>query len=105
VAQRNASAGLDAVAAVCATRRVAKEPQRLGVSDARIQFPSIVEAAADGARFVVTLYGKDRCAIVSMEDLQRLVELKQEPAKRRHWLFRPFPMEAGRPGVSPPDRP
>ena len=48
-----------------------------------MQFPAIVDAAADGKRFVVTLYGKDRCAIVSMEDLQRLVELKQEPAKRR----------------------
>ncbi len=48
-----------------------------------MQFPAIVDAAADGKRFVVTLYGRDRCAIVSMEDLQRLVELKQEPAKRR----------------------
>lgn len=62
---------------------VAKDPQRLGVGEARMHFPSIVDAASDGARFVVTLYGKDRCAIVSMEDLQRLVELKQEPAKRR----------------------
>lgn len=48
-----------------------------------MQFPAIVDAAADGKRFVVTLYGKDRCAIVSIEDLQKLEQLKQEPAKRR----------------------
>lgn len=82
-AQRNASAGLDVVAADCTKRRVTKEPQRLGLSEARMQFPSIVDAATEGARFVVTRHGKDRCAIVSMEDLQRLVELKQKPAKRR----------------------
>jgi prevent-host-death family protein len=82
-AQRNASAWLDVAAADCTKRRVAKEPQRLGLSEARMQFPSIVDAATEGARFVVTRHGKDRCAIVSMEDLQRLIELKQEQAKRR----------------------
>lgn len=50
---------------------------------------SIVEQAARGERFLVTLYDRDRCAIVSTQDLQRLEELdaagkaRPKEAKRR----------------------
>ncbi|MFN7591167.1 MAG: type II toxin-antitoxin system Phd/YefM family antitoxin, partial [Planctomycetota bacterium] len=68
---------------------MAKEPQRLGVGEAREQFRSLVDAAADGARFVVTRHGKDRCAIVSMEDLQRLVQrFRNSPSWRAERLRR-----------------
>lgn len=57
------------------------QAERIGVRDAREAFPTLVDAAHEGARFVVTLYGKDRCAIVSMEDLQAL-EVLQATGKR-----------------------
>ena len=54
------------------------------MKEARRVFPTIVEQSAAGARFVVTLYGSDRCAIVPAEDLARLLELEaRKPAKRR----------------------
>jgi len=63
---------------------VTNEPTRIGVRDARMQFPSLVDEAAEGARFVVTLYGNDRCAIVPMGDLAKILEVDaRKPAKRR----------------------
>jgi antitoxin (DNA-binding transcriptional repressor) of toxin-antitoxin stability system len=63
---------------------VTKQPQHLGVGDARSDFPSIVESASEGARFIVTRYGCALCAIVPLSDLPESMRPEQEkPAKRR----------------------
>lgn len=56
--------------------------QRIGVRAARAEFPTIVDAAHEGARVIITSRGEDRCAIVSLEDLQAL-EALQATGKRR----------------------
>lgn len=61
-----------------------KQPQRLGIGEARMALPSVIDAAADGERFIVTLYGKDRCAIVPLSDLPESMRPAQDkPAKRQ----------------------
>jgi prevent-host-death family protein len=58
------------------------EPQRMGVREIRAVLPSVVDRAHDGERFVITVRGEDRCAVVSLDDLAALAVAKK-PAKRR----------------------
>jgi prevent-host-death family protein len=62
------------------------EPVRIPTQDARSRFAAVVEDVAfRGKRYVVTSHDRDRAALVSREDLAKLVELeaKSKPAKRR----------------------
>lgn len=59
---------------------------RYGVREARRILPTLIENVAEqGARVVITNFGEDRVAVVSVADLRRLEELdaKKKPAKRR----------------------
>jgi prevent-host-death family protein len=61
-------------------------PTSLPVHDFRNNLSDIVERAAfKSERFVVTSHGRNRAALVSMEDLAKLqqIEAKPRPAKRR----------------------
>lgn len=53
--------------------------------EARGNFAALVEEAAAGRRYVVTHYGRERCALVSVEDLRRLeeIERRSKPAPKR----------------------
>lgn len=63
---------------------VTNEPTKLGIRAVRAILPSVVNAAAEGECFVITNHGAERCAIVSMDDLQFLQEQRAaKPAKRR----------------------
>jgi prevent-host-death family protein len=61
------------------------KPTSLPVHDFRTKLSEIVERAAfKGERFIVTSHGRERAALVSIEDL-RLIEEKSanKPAKRQ----------------------
>lgn len=63
---------------------MATKPRELGVREARRIFPTIVDAAAKGALFIITFHGKPQCAVVPMEAMERLDEPEpRKPAKRR----------------------
>lgn len=63
---------------------MSKEPTRLGIREARAILPSLIDEAAAGAVFVLTVRGHDRCALVPLDMLPRLVEPTQpRKAKRR----------------------
>ena len=62
------------------------QPDRMPTKEIRSKFSSVVEDVAfRGKRYIVTNHDKDRCALVSMEDLAKLeaLESKKKPAKRR----------------------
>ena len=60
------------------------EPNRMPTHEARTRFAAVVEDVAfRGKRVVVTSYGRDRAALVSMEDLAKLIELETGKTKRR----------------------
>lgn len=60
-----------------------KPEPRYGIKDARDVFPSLVARAAEGERIVLTFHGFDRCAIVPMEDLAKLVEIDARKSGKR----------------------
>lgn len=58
------------------------EPTRLPTKDARARFAAVVEDVAfRGKRYVITSHDRDRAAVVSMEDLAKLLELEAKAAK------------------------
>ncbi|MBL8731599.1 MAG: type II toxin-antitoxin system Phd/YefM family antitoxin [Planctomycetes bacterium] len=62
---------------------MANDATRIGIREARAVLPSLVQQAADGAVFVLTVRGADRCAVVPLELLQKLTEQKQQRATKR----------------------
>jgi antitoxin (DNA-binding transcriptional repressor) of toxin-antitoxin stability system len=56
---------------------VTTEPTRLGIREARAILPELIQRAAAGERFILTVRGVDRCALVP------LAEPPKQPAKRR----------------------
>lgn len=58
------------------------EATRISTHEARGQFAALIERAANGERFVVTLYDRERAAVVSAEDLRRLEALDAKTAKK-----------------------
>jgi prevent-host-death family protein len=62
------------------------KPTSLPVHNFRTNLSEIVERAAfKGERFIVTSHGRERAALVSIDDLWRLEELDaaKKPARRR----------------------
>ena len=56
----------------------------VGLTEARGSLPRLSDRAAKGERIILTLHGREHCAIVSLEDLQRLKEADaRRKAKRR----------------------
>ena len=57
---------------------------RMATRDIRSKFSSVVEDVAfRGKRVIVTSNDRDRCAMVSMEDLAKLEAIEAKAAKRR----------------------
>lgn len=50
---------------------VTNEPTRIGLREARAILPDIVKQAADGATFIITVRGADRCAIIPTADMAK----------------------------------
>ena len=53
--------------------------KKMSLTDARVEFTTLVEeVAVKGKRVILTDYRKPRCAVVSMEDLEKLQELDRK---------------------------
>lgn len=55
---------------------------RISTHEARGNFAALVEDAAKGKRVVVTVYGADKAAVVSVEDLRRLEALDAKQPRK-----------------------
>ena len=63
---------------------VTTTPTRIATRDIRSKFASVIEDVAfRGKRVIVTSNERDRCALVSMEDLAKLEAIEAKAAKRR----------------------
>ena len=60
------------------------EPVRIPAREARAKFSDLIEDASfRGKRIIITNHDRDRCALVSMDDLARIQATEDRATKRR----------------------